>query len=154
METCCLCYLVLYVVHDWFEKMYLQMKTQWWCAISKDDLTSETYFLLLLHWHQYILTVALDPENQLNYITMLPNYINKQSKRHVTLLLIWNFYSFHAEFQWPQVTYLCWISSIQDFPQSVPNRNSNQKSYIRSTQKVCGIWWRRTNVTLLLHLLY
>jgi len=64
------------------------MKTQWRCAISKDDLTSEMYFLLLLHWHQYILTVALDPENQLNYITILPNYINIQSKPHVTLLLI------------------------------------------------------------------
>lgn len=62
------------------------MKTQWRCAISKDDLTFEKYFLQLLHWHQYILRVALDPENQLNYITMLPNYINIQSKPYVMLL--------------------------------------------------------------------
>lgn len=131
-----------------------QMKTEKWCAISKDDLTSGMYFLLLLHWHQYILTVALDPENQLNYIITLPNYINIQSKPHLTLLLIWNFYLFHAEFQWSQVTYLCWISSIQEFPQSVPNHNSIQKHYMRPTPKVCSIWWRRTSVTLLLHLLY
>ena len=134
--------------------MYLPRKTQWRCAISKDYLTSEMYFSLLLHWHQYILTAALDPENQLNCITMLPNYINIQSKPHVTLLHIRNFYSFHAEFQWPQVTYLCWISSIQDFPQSVLNHNPIQKRYMRSTQKVCGIWWRRASVTWLLHLLY
>jgi len=74
------------------------MKTQRRCAISKGDLTSEMYFLLLLHWHQYILTVALDPENQLNYINTITNYINIQSKPHVTLL-IRNFYSFQAEFQ-------------------------------------------------------
>jgi hypothetical protein len=129
-------------------KYNCKWKQQWWCAISKDDLTSEMFFLLLLHWHQYILTVALDPENQLNYITTLPNYINIQSKPHVTLPLIWNFSSFHAEFQWTQVTYLCWISSIQDFPQSILNHNSIQKCYMRSIQKVRGMWWRRTIVML------
>jgi len=153
-ETYWACYLVLYVVYDWCEEIYLQMKTQWLCAISKDDLTSEMYFLLLLHWHQYILTVARDPENQWNYIITLSNHINIQSKPHLTWLLIWSFYSFHAEFQWPQVTYPCWISSIQDFLQSVLNHNSIQKYYMRPTQKVCCIWWRRTSVTLLLHLLY
>ena len=54
---------------------------------SKDDLTFEIHFLLLLRWHQYILTVALDPENQLNYIT-LHNYINIQPT------LIWCYSSF------------------------------------------------------------